>query len=145
VIAYLDASALVKRYVVEDGTVEIVALLNSGSVPCMARIGHVETASAIARRARDGVLTVRQRDQLLKRVAADLAECRVVELTSIISESSIRLLRKHPLRAADSIHLASALWVRDDIDDEVRFVCADSALARVAGAEGLDTLIPGSD
>lgn len=144
-IDYFDSSAFVKRYVVEVGTDSVMALLRAGSAPAIARIGQVEAAAAIARRTRDGALTAKQRDRLLGRVAQDFTECRVIELTAIITRLSIRLLRRYPLRAADSIHLASAVWLRDGLDGSVRFVCADTALERAARAEGLDTLCPGAD
>ena len=47
------------------------------------------------------------------------------------------LLVKHPLRGADAIHLASALLVRDLLQEPVTFACADIARVTAAGSEGL--------
>jgi hypothetical protein len=47
------------------------------------------------------------------------------------------LLSLRPLRGADSIHLASALLLRDLVQDQVTFACADTALVTAAQREGL--------
>jgi hypothetical protein len=51
------------------------------------------------------------------------------------------LLTRHALHAADAIHLASALLVRDGLNQPVTFACADAKLVAAARAEGL-TAVP---
>jgi hypothetical protein len=43
-------------------------------------------------------------------------------------------------RGADAIHLASALLVRDALQQPVTFACADIKLVAAARAEGLDVV-----
>jgi predicted nucleic acid-binding protein len=143
-IHYLDSSALVKRYVAEQGTEEVLALFTSDSPPVCSRIAHVEASAAFARRAHEGMLTPRQRDKLLERLTQDLAECRILEVTADIVRSSVTLVRQQPLRAYDAIQLASALWAGKHIDPRVRFVSADRSLARVARVVGLEDVVPGA-
>ena len=59
---YFDASALAKRYVREIGSQSVRRLLAAG-VAATSRLSEVEVASAIARRAREGVLSAEQRDR----------------------------------------------------------------------------------
>ena len=47
------------------------------------------------------------------------------------------LLVRHPLRGADAVHLASAVLVRDVLQEQVTFACADQRLVDAARAEGL--------
>lgn len=55
---FLDSSAIVKRYVNENGSdyVEIIAGLKSGNLVLLSRISHVEIAAAFARRMKGGSL-----------------------------------------------------------------------------------------
>ena len=50
---YFDASALVKRYVRENGNTAVRRLLSSDT-PVMSRLSEVEVASALMRLARGG-------------------------------------------------------------------------------------------
>ena len=52
-IAYLDTSALVKRYVQEDGTEEILDLWGRAEHVAISRLGYTETVSAFQRKLRD--------------------------------------------------------------------------------------------
>ena len=62
--AVLDASALVKRYVREAGSITVRRLLASG-IPASSRLSEVEVSSGIIRRAREGAFTTPRRDRML--------------------------------------------------------------------------------
>jgi hypothetical protein len=47
------------------------------------------------------------------------------------------LLARHSLRGADAVHLASALFVRELLKEQVTFACADQRPVTAARAEGL--------
>ena len=55
--AYLDASALVKRYVVERGSRETIALTAECEMSATSIVSRAEVAAALARAARTGLLT----------------------------------------------------------------------------------------
>ena len=55
-IVYLDASALVKRYVEEPGSEELQGLLENAGVVGTAAITRVEVVAALAKAVRMGVL-----------------------------------------------------------------------------------------
>ena len=133
---YFDASALAKRYVREVGSQSVRRLLAAG-VAATSRVSEVEVASAIARRAREGVLSAKQRDQLLAALSDDVPALAVVELSPEIAAEARSLLLKHAMRAGDSIQLASALYLQRQLARPLRFVVYDERLATAARAEGL--------
>ena len=135
-IAYLDASALVKHYVEEDGSDAVRRILGE-SVPVTSRLTEVELTSAIARRARQGDVSENVRDKLLGRLRQDLLSFYVVELVPEVVSQAGSLLLRHPLRANDAIQLASCLAVQARLPAAVRFVASDQRLNAAARAEGL--------
>ena len=133
---YFDASALAKRYVREAGSQTVRRLLGAG-VAATSRVSEVEVASAIARRAREGVLTLDQRDRLLAALTDDVPALAVVELIPEIAAEARSLLLKHAIRAGGSIQLASGLYLQRQLARPIGFVVYDERLATAARAEGL--------
>jgi predicted nucleic acid-binding protein len=103
----------------------------------------VEATSAIARRERDGALdgagvvtALRDLDDL----AAGWVE---VEPAADLRRTASRLLRVHPLRAADVLQLAAALMSAAGRPEELPFVTFDDRLADAASREGFPIVRPG--
>ena len=136
-IAYLDASALAKHYVEEPGSAAVRNLLQ-GSLPATSRLTAVEVASALARRCREGSLLTTDRDQLLRDLSEDLTVLYVVELVPVVVARARALLLRYPLRAADSVQLASCLVLREKVESSVLFVAYDQRLLEAGRGEGLD-------
>jgi uncharacterized protein len=133
---YFDASALVKRYVREKGSVKVRRLISS-ALPATSRLSEVEVASALARLAREGAFSVTERDRALAAVEVDFAAILVVELTPEIAAQARTLLQRHPLRAGDAIQLASCLYLQEQLGEEVPLVAFDGRLTEAARREGL--------
>ena len=96
----------------------------------------IEITSALARREREELLSADQVTAALK-VAHALAESWHEVLPSeSIRRTAQRLLRAHPLRAADSLQLAAALVACDQDPMSLEFVCLDVRLTRAAQREG---------
>jgi predicted nucleic acid-binding protein len=131
---YCDASALVKRYVREKGSVKVRRLLSSGTA-ATSRYSAVEIASALARRTRDGALSESERDQALAALEEDMTAFLVVELTGDIVVRAQALLRRYSLRAGDAVQLASCLHLRDQLEDDVDLVAFDDRLLAAARRE----------
>lgn len=130
-ITYLDASALAKYFIEEEGTSEVRALV-ADTLPATSRLSAVEVTSAICRRWREGHITETDRDHALERLETVMAGLYVIELTSAITESAQQLLRRFALRAGDSIQLASFLAIRTRIGKGVQFSAFDNRLADAA-------------
>ncbi len=139
-MTYLDASALVKWYVEEDGSERVLQLMARGSL-ATSRVSEVEVASAVARRCREGSFPVTERDRVFAALPSDLAAMFIVELTPGITARCIGLLARHRLRAGDSVQLASSLALQERADSRVEFVAFDDRLLEAARAEGLQTPI----
>jgi predicted nucleic acid-binding protein len=133
---YFDASAITKRYVRERGSVRVRRLLFSDAA-ATSRLSQVEIVSALMRRSRERALSDAKRESALAMLDDDLSAMLVVELSPAVTERASRLLRRHVLRAGDAIQLASALHLRDELQEEIGFIVFDERLAAAAAAEGL--------
>ena len=100
----------------------------------------LEIASALARREREGAITLAERDRAIKKLNADLAAYILVELTPELSADAQALLLRHALRSSDAVQLASSLYLQRKIGERVLFAAFDDRLNNAARAEGL-TLI----
>jgi len=141
VIWYCDSSALVKRYVRETGSrwlrQQIARLQVFTSTLTLA-----ETASALARRLRDGTLSTfefhRGRTQFTRHLQA--SQYILCPASFEVIEQAALLTYRLPLAAYDAVHLATALQsLRAGGMDpgQFYFVTADDQLQRAAEAEGL--------
>jgi predicted nucleic acid-binding protein len=135
---YFDASALVKLYVREAGSAEVRRWL-ARDAPATSRLTEVEIASALARRCREGAVTLSERDRAAAALRRDLASMVVVELTADVAERARRLTISRALRTNDAIHLASCQTLDRALDQDVTFVAFDDRLTAAARAEGLMT------
>jgi uncharacterized protein len=136
VIRYLDASALAKRYV-DEAQSENVRRLLTGARLSTCRLTEVEVTSALVRRAREGSLSERERDRGIAALRTDLAALTLVELVPEVTALAGDLLRRHPLRGADAVQLASALVLRRRAGTPVELLAFDQRLNQAAAKEGL--------
>ena len=132
---FFDASALVKRYVREEGSARVARLLRTDSV-AVSRLSEVEVASALARRAREGTLRVSDRDRALAAFERDLSRVIVVELTPVVVGRARTLVQRYSLRAADALQMASGLHLLDHLATEVPLVAFDARLIDAWRTEG---------
>jgi predicted nucleic acid-binding protein len=106
-MVFVDASALVKRYVRERHSVKVRRLVAAGPV-AVSRLSEVEVPSALARLVRERRLSTPARDRAVAAFVTDLAAWHVVEITTAVTALARTLLHRHELRAGDAIQLASA-------------------------------------
>lgn len=100
----------------------------------------VECTSAVARRERGGSLRSNQVSDVLGRVDQLAALWHEVEPERRIREVARRLLRVHPLRAADAFQLAAAISFADGNPARIGFVSFDERLNDAAAREGFAVL-----
>lgn len=141
---YLDTSALAKRYVDEVGSQWLRDVVTSerSLLLLTSRLAIVEMISAFTRRLRDGSLTRQEFMKVRDAFREDcLSEYQIMPPTLDIVDLACSLLERHPLRAYDAVHLATALsahlflhkWGYRDLV----FLSSDERLNRAASAEGL--------
>lgn len=134
---FWDASALVPLLLDEPARPPLIALLERDPQMLVWWASPVECASAIARRERDASLGLREAGAALDRLKALSAAWGEIVATEAVRTTAMRLLRVHPLRAADSLQLAAALVASEGSPAEMPFVCLDERLAEAAEREGL--------
>jgi hypothetical protein len=135
---YLDASALVKVYVPEQGSAWMARLLATEFDLMSARLGFVETGSALVRLAREGRVACEHLElAMVDLLAPSVRLVHPVELDESVAQAALALLRRHPLRGADAIHLASAVVASANV-----FLSSDLRLLAAAEEEGLTCLDP---
>lgn len=122
---YLDASALVKRYVAEEGSEALIAAMGSAESWVICRVGYVETVRALG-------LAAGKR--AVKRFNADWPSFEVVEIDTSLAEHAAELASKEELRSLDALHLAAALLVTSG---DLTFATWDVRLHRAAERQGL--------
>ncbi len=130
---YVDPSALVKRYVLEPGTAEVVDLCRSCDEVISSVVGVPEVVSALRRRLDEGGLRRRQYERLRSEFAADMEQATVVPVDHAVLGKSIEAIETGSLRALDAIHVGSAIVACCD-----RFLSADGRQCRTARLMGLD-------
>jgi predicted nucleic acid-binding protein len=156
---FLDASALAKRYLQEGISSQTVKRITSRSADwggfIVSAIVHPEVVSAFATQVRANSLPIVQR-QIIARLPAVVAEFhreygsgafRILPVNEVILDDAARLIAAKPtlnIGAADAIHLATAIEVRDRLDSSVSlvFVTADRGLAEAARKEGFAVFDP---
>ena len=134
---FFDASALVKRYIREQGSAQVRRLLRMGDV-AVSRLSEVEVVSAFARLAREKAISRTQRDRAAKAFIADLTAWHVVEVTPEVVATARRLVMQHTLRSGDALQLAGALVLQAGMGDELQALVAyDHRVLDAARAEQL--------
>ena len=134
---FFDASAVVKRYVREPGSARVKRLL-AGREVAISRLSEVEVVSAFARLARENAISITQRDRAFAAFATDLTAWHVVEITSGVTTTALRLLLRHPLRSGDAVQVAAALELQAGLGQPLEgFVTYDRRVIDAARAEQL--------
>ena len=135
---FWDASALVPLCLEQPATARAIALHTEDPELVVWWGTPIESASAIARLHRDGQLTTAEEAQARSLLAALKASWFEVQPGEAVREQALRIIRLHPLRAADALQLAAALeWSGSPA--EGRFVTFDERLAAAAQREGFST------
>ena len=137
---YWDSSARVACCLQQDATHSVKAILASDPLLVTAWFAPIECWSAFARLTRERVLTPESESQARDVLDSILSACLEVNATPALRLSAGRLVRVHPLRAADSIQLASALEWAESHPEGREFVCLDARLRECAIAEGFTVL-----
>lgn len=125
---YLDASALVKRYIQEEGTDLVLAAMADAPAWAICRIGYVETVRAV------GLAGGRR---AVRAVEAEWPSFNVVEVDPELTNRAAELTLSAKLRSLDALHLAAALVLPSD---ELTVATWDVRLHGAARENGLQTL-----
>jgi len=139
-VKYWDSSAIVPLLVSEAATDRSGNLLTADPQIITWWLSRIECASALNRLRRDGELSeVGLRTSLkdLEILAKSWVEVQPVDAVRL---AALRLLRLHPLRAADALQLASAVVAAGEDRSQLPFITFDGRLLEAADREGFSTI-----
>jgi predicted nucleic acid-binding protein len=139
-VRFWDASAVLPLLVAEERTTQLTALFHDDPAAAVWWATPVECTSALARLERERRLTEAGFTVAVERLRA--AERGWTEVPPIgrVRDQATRLLRLHPLRAADALQLAAALVLADFEPRTLPIVTLDLPLAAAARREGFEVL-----
>ncbi|NJM41826.1 MAG: type II toxin-antitoxin system VapC family toxin [Anaerolineae bacterium] len=140
-----------KRYFEEQGSDAVRTMLETATDQhFILRLAIAEVTSAIVRRAMPDVST-RQLTEFNTDMSNNL---HMRPLNDELIDDAVLLIQQHRLRGCDSLQLAAALNLADELhqiaidleldeaEAELTFVCADDLLNTAATAEGLTVINP---
>lgn len=133
---YWDTSAILPLIVDEPARERLLELYQQDSQIVAWWATPVEMASAVARREREGKISAEEADAALKASKRLAAAWHEVVPSDAIRRTAERLLRVHPLRAADSLQLSAALIAASHDPSTLEMICFDSRLTAAARREG---------
>ena len=136
-ILFADSSALVKLYVDESGSAQVVAHAAAASALAVCRVTWVEVMSALARRAREQPQAAAALAAARQRFKLDWGRLAVLEVTPALVELAGDYTQALALRAYDSVQLATLVTLHKRMDEEVQFACFDDRLVKAAEVLGV--------
>ncbi len=139
---FWDSSALVPLIVEEAGSRGCRELLRTDAAQVVWSLTRTEIISAIWRQHRRGLLSKVALVSAEARTAKFAARWAEVVAVDLVREEAERLLRRHPLRAADALQLGAACIWAEGKHRGREFVALDVDLIAVARAEGFETIVP---
>ena len=147
---YLDASALAKRFVPEQGSPVIDQILDKvpGERLYILNVGAGEVVSILVRKRNAGVIS----DPYFRQALVDFeneivrsADINKLPVSNRLATSSFALIVGHSINSTDAVTLKSALAIHKKLraaGNGLVLVASDQRLLRAAQAEGLTTFNP---
>lgn len=150
---YGDASATIKRYLVEVGSPLVNHLFDSIPLDRLLLLtpGIGETLSVLVRRRNSGALTPAaylQASGSLRAELVDAGQVRLLPAEDALVFASLPLIEQHSINSTDALVLRSALDLAAALragGDDLVLVAADQRLLRAAAQEGLAVFNPETD
>jgi len=136
-ILYLDASALVKRYVAEPGSAEVNEAISRAEVTGTALISRAEVAAALAKAVRMDVLTREDASAALQVFRNEWPDLVRVQMTEMVIARADVFAWEYGLRGYDAVHLAAASLWQDALGERVTLATFDRRLWGTAERVGL--------
>jgi predicted nucleic acid-binding protein len=137
VILYLDTSAFVKRYVREQGSDEVLALIDQAELVGSSLLTRVEMASALAKASRMGWVGVVDAHKAWELFLRHWQAVTRFSVTPPLVERASTWAWDHGMRGDDSIHLASAIIWQETLEMPIVLATYDRELWLAARNVGM--------
>jgi predicted nucleic acid-binding protein len=139
-IVYLDTSSLVKLYVEEMDSQKVKNIAHNAAALSTSKIAYAEARSAFARKQKEDGFSPKVLRKVVEEFNRDWESYFVVEITDGVIRFAGDIAEKYLLRGFDSIHLASAIHLKNKINSDLYFSSHDIRLNQTAEKEGLIVL-----
>ena len=142
---YLDSSAWVKRYFAEAGRDQVNALFDHEEVLVCSTLGLVEVAATMARKRSAGDVNPDEFGPKRASLLNDWRRFLRIDVTPEVVRGALQFSDVYSLRGADSVHLASAWVLIEELKvelDRLTFVTSDQELKSAARKAGLSVMDP---
>lgn len=140
-ILFCDTSALVKLYVKEEFSDAMFAEAEKAKAIAVSRISWAETMAALARRVRECPADAEVIEAVRRNFRTNWASFAIVEVTQSLVELAGEYADTFALRAYDSVQLAAARKLQEEIDTSLYFACFDTRLQKAAAVLGMKTVV----
>lgn len=129
---FFDSSALVKRYITEQGTDAVLRRCGQADEVLLSAVCLPEIVGAFCRLKREGRISDGAYHDLKNELALDISQATVVEISAEVLADTVSCLERAALRTLAAIHVASARRCDCEL-----FVSADRRQCALAGSLGI--------
>ena len=136
-IVYLDTSSLVKLYVEEIDSEKIKNFVHNAATVSTSRIAYAEARAAFAKKQKEEGFPLKVLRKIVEDFNRDWESYFVIEITDGLIRFAGDIAGKYLLRGFDSIHLASAVHLKNKIRADIHFSSYDTRLNQSAEKEGI--------
>ncbi len=137
-IAYLDASALVKLHVDERGSHETMEFAARAEVVATSLVSRAEVAAALAKAVRAKVLDEHEAREAQRAFAAQWRDIVRIAVTEALVSRAETLAWAYGLRGCDAVQLAAAVMFQESLGTPVRLATFDRQLWSAARGAGFE-------
>ena len=139
-IVYLDTSSLVKLYVEEIDSEKIKSFAHKAAAVSTSKIAYAEARAAFARKQKEEEFSLKVLRKIVEDLNRDWESYFEIEITDGLIRFAGDIAEKYLLRGFDSIHLASAVHLKNKIRADIHFSSYDTRLNQSAEKEGIIVL-----
>ncbi len=138
-ISYFDSSSIVKWFIDEPFADMAKKIKNESEMIFTSIISYPEVMSACNRAGKEGRYSNSDMMHVKNEFMRIWPDFRWINMTESLVKQAGELIFIHDLRAFDTIHLASAILIKEESDGiDLFFSCFDRRLNRVAQKEGIE-------
>ena len=138
---FWDSSALVPALLDEPQSRHMIDAFDADPTPAIWWTTPIECHAAVVRAVREKRASRAAATEAAKRLREARLQSREIAPLEDLRARAMRLLSAHPLRTADALQLAAALFWCEEQPATETFVCLDRRLRDAARREGF-TLLP---
>jgi len=135
---FWDSSAIIPLIVREAQSEYCIQAYRADRDMLVWTLSKVEIFSALCRRWRDDALGPDSFDAASRRMNTFFETIYEVSAIQRVKDRAIRLLRIHPLRAADALQLAAVMVATEENAQRLPVMCFDDRLTAAARLEGFE-------